>query len=330
MTTPIFLGFVGEVLLDVAVGVGTPASGSLIAATARLGGAPINAAVAAQLSADARVSPICSVGDDEIGHRIKSEMLGYGLCVESVRIAPGKTTSAGLYPIRDDGEESWSVYHRDADKQLPSPAEIQTILDRLDVIVFGAPSLADEECCRAVDALLRSKPKGCIVVFDANYRRSMWPDEESYRTAVSTMAEHVDVFKFNLLEASLYSGTRGSVDEIVGSVKGRPHQIAFTTLGARGCALVSQEGTYVSTVEQVTGSPIGAGDAFVGALALGLAVIGRRASPHPSPFALQILAAFANRCGRVAHFAAATCAPELKPLYEAEYATFRRAVEDLA
>lgn len=326
-TNSIRLGFVGEVLLDVVVGVGTGGSGDLFAVTSRLGGAPVNAAVvAAQLSSDAQVFPICSVGDDEIGRTVKSELLAFGLQTASVSTLPGRTTSVAMYPVRDDGEESWSVYHRDADIYLPQLADIQPIVDSLDVIVFGAPSLSVDETRLAVHSLLRSRSESSVVIFDANYRNSMWPSEESYRDAVSGVADYVDVFKFNLLEARLLTDCLGSVAEIVDATKRRLDQTVFLTLGSLGCALISRQETLWSSVDPVAGSPIGAGDAFVGALAVGLPLIRRTPTASPLTSALHILAGFANRCGRVANLSLAPCAHDLKPLYQAEYATFQRAM----
>jgi sugar/nucleoside kinase (ribokinase family) len=317
----ITVGFLGEILVDV---VATPTkhhhgpnSPDLVA---RLGGAPINAAVvASQLSSDVASYPICSMGDDWLGDFLYAELRKFPVKMDMVQRVPTRNTSVAFYPLDASGEQIWSEYHRDADLEILDPAAQLPRLGELDGLGFGSPTLAREETAQRLSFAIDRLPS-CAVAFDVNYRPSMWSDPATFRRVVSNWMSRVHLIKCNLSEAKLLVGTDGTPESTLRALHLANDQIVFLTLGDEGSML--RQGANLATLHtgRIEGNPIGAGDAFFAAVLTGLTLAKKKSWPGSSLFqSLVKIGEFGNRCGGIANLHRGACSTEVTSRYAEAY-----------
>lgn len=318
----LLLGFVGEVLLDViAAPRETNTKTTTIQIDARLGGAPINSAVvASQLSSDIASYPICSLGDDWIGDYLLNELRKYRTRLDMVSQIPDRDTSVAFYPVDSQREQSWSIYHRDADLEILSETWSKAFLQQLDGIAFGAPTLAHFQTTLRLKTILEAIEDSCLVLLDANYRAAMWNNPASYASTVLDWIPRVDIIKCNQFEAELLAGVNGDAKKVLRSLVVSDRQLVYMTLGSRGSVACYNNNIVMIPTAPIDGSPIGAGDAFTAGLLAGFALTSKTRKTKDALYDHVVaIGKFANNCGGIANLHSGACSIDVTSKYEQAY-----------
>jgi 2-dehydro-3-deoxygluconokinase len=113
-----------------------------------------------------------------------------------------KSKLPGLYLIRTDaaGERTFYFYRSNsAARELFKGQSVDDLIHGLlamDYLYLSAITLAildSESRERLWELLKKAKQKGTKIVFDTNYRASLWPDQESARSAIEQTLKWVDI-----------------------------------------------------------------------------------------------------------------------------------------
>jgi ribokinase len=275
------LTVLGSLNMDISVTVpALPAPGATVlggGATFAPGGKGANQAVAAvRLGAGAgiRVRMVGCVGDDDFGRTLKANLSNEGVDDRAVRAVPGAPTGIAMITVDQAGENIITVApgaNREVGRQdiavLGEPAD-----DLPSVLVISAevPVAAILAALAVVGDTDRAAPRALTVVNLAPAP----PQEE----AAAILAQRPDWLVVNELEAAAVlgrpvSGLRGAARAAADLVKAGAGN-AVVTAGAAGAACQVAHEPSPRTVPAFAiqaRDTVGAGDTFVGALAVALA-----------------------------------------------------------
>jgi ribokinase len=232
------------------------------------GGKGANQAVAAaRLGAAVRMTGCC--GDDEFGARLRAGLVAEGIGVAGLRVVPGVASGLALITVDPAGENSIAVaagangLAGDAEvaAAFAQPCDVLVLSAEIPVPVLGA-------------ALRRARAEGVRTVLN------LAPVPEG---AAGLLAERPDWLVVNAQEAAALAGPAPAGappagagapgrDAAAGLAAGLDGGHVVVTLGAAGAALAGPSVTAAVPGFPVTAvDTVGAGDAFVGALAVALA-----------------------------------------------------------
>ncbi len=240
------------------------------------GGKGANQAVAAaRLGADVRMAGC--VGGDDFGRQLLAALHAEGINADAVRTVPNVPTGLGLAMIAvDEAGENLIVVAPGANRQV-GPADVaRTVTNDVGILVISAEIPAP-----AIEQAL-AHPGPCIL--------NLAPAPANAPELVTAAAGHLDWLVVNESEAAAVLGrpvtgladARRAAAEL--TAKGPRH--AVVTAGAHGAALAGPDGAHAVEGFTVTAvDTVGAGDTFVGALAVALA------AGVPPPDALRAAAA---------------------------------------
>ena len=272
----------GSLNMDISVtvprlpGPGATALGS--AARFTPGGKGANQAVAAaRLGAAVRM--VGCVGDDDFGRRLLAALHAEGIDADAVRVAPKIPTGLAMIAV-DEAGENLIIVAPGANHRV-GPADVaKAAAGNHDILVISAEIPAP-----AIAQALAQTPGRKIL--------NLAPAPDNAAELVATAGEHLDWLVVNESEAAAVLGhpVRGlaNAKKAATELTANGPRHAVVTAGAHGAALASADapdGTH--TVEGFTVTAVdtvGAGDTFVGALAVALA------AGVPPPEALRAAAA---------------------------------------
>lgn len=229
-----------------------------------LGGAPANAAAAAS-KLGLEVGMIATVGDDFFGAHTIQALDHYRIFREGVRTSKKHPTSLALATSETETTERFTFY-RAADTEIKPWQTRAYHIDRNTTFTFGSLSLVAQRLRRVlIDSLTYAQEAGATIIFDANYRSSLWKSGEHFRASVNDVYRFVDVIKVNRVEAEVLTGQREPT-EAAKLLHNSGIPIVLITLGEQGCLAMSSAGTIVRPIDKIVESPdvIGTGDAFIG------------------------------------------------------------------
>lgn len=235
----------------------------------RVAGAESNVATAAA-RVGAEATWISKLPDSPLGRRVTSYLHGFGLDTDIVWTEEGRQ---GTYYIEFGGEPRGTnvIYDRaDAAVTTATPAELPT--DQIQESEMFAtsgitPALSTtlEETTAAL--LDDAQDAGTTTVFDLNYRSKLW-EPGTARESLAELLPAVDVLVTAERDAKLVlegDGTAEAMTREIASDWGC--EAVILTQGAAGAAaLAGDEFIEQPAYEADTRDPIGAGDAFLGAL----------------------------------------------------------------
>ena len=237
------------------------------AATFGAGGKGANQAVAAA-RLGAAVSMVGCCGDDEFGARLRAGLAAEGVGVTGLRAVPGVASGLALITVDPAGENSIAVAA--GANGLAGGAEVAAAFAQpCDVLVLSAEIPAGVLGA----ALRRARAAGVATVLN------LAPVPEG---AAGLLAERPDWLVVNAQEAAALAGRPPDARPADEVALGRDGAAALAaglgggqvvvTLGAAGAVLAGPSGTAAVPGFRVTAvDTVGAGDAFVGALAVALA-----------------------------------------------------------
>ena len=241
------------------------------------GGKGANQAVAAaRLGADVRM--VGCVGDDDFGRQLLANLQAEGINADAVRTVTGAPTGVALITVDRSGENLITVAPG-ANREVGPPEVAAAAASQADILVISAEI--------PVEAIAQALAGASGVTSVLN----LAPVPEHARALVADAGDHLDYLVVNEPEAAallgrpvdgLAAAQRAATDlaatDLAGTgltgtdlaASGPRH--AVVTAGAHGAALAGPDGHAVSEgfrVEPV--DAVGAGDTFVGALAVALA-----------------------------------------------------------
>ncbi|MED7926751.1 5-dehydro-2-deoxygluconokinase [Nonomuraea sp. LP-02] len=239
-----------------------------------LGGSPTNVAVAAARHG-LRSAVITGVGDDPFGEYVRRAIRGFGVddrYVATYPEAPTPVTFCEIFP-----PDHFPIYFYRGEH----PPDLRLTADSLDLEAIGAArmfwfsltGLSKEPSAAAHEAALtarRDAGSDGWTVFDLDYRASLWPSREAARAMAARMLPYADVAVGNLEEVETAVGVR-EPEAAAEALLAAGARVAIVKLGPEGVhARTRDESCLIKPVEVSVVNGIGAGDAFGGALCLGL------------------------------------------------------------
>ncbi len=143
---------------------------------------------------------VTALGDDVYSDSMLKTWQQEGLNTDLIYRVKNKLP--GLYLIRTDevGERTFYFYRQNsAARELfkaNSTIDLVSCLLTMDYLYLSGITLAildDEGRERLWQLLEKAKQKGAKIVFDTNYRTSLWPDVESAKTIIKRTLNYVDI-----------------------------------------------------------------------------------------------------------------------------------------
>jgi sugar/nucleoside kinase (ribokinase family) len=234
------------------------------------GGALANVAVAAARHG-APSALVGGVGEDRWGSWLIEELAAERVSTEWVTVVEGADTPLGIVLFDQVGEPGFQIYGEHiAPTMLASRRHLEPAIGRASAIVVGSNTMVgpvEREVTR--QAIEIAHDSAVPVLFDPNFRPNRWVDHAEATAFCRELAGASAVVKCNRTEAALITGERDPLDAAR----------ALATFGPRLAVVTSGDGTVLTAgvaeaehdppAAEVV-SPLGAGDAFMGALAAGL------------------------------------------------------------
>src|SRR5215510_5357138 len=228
----------GDDLFDIFANPGT--SESSIALDARVGGSPLNVAVA--LSRLERPTGfLAKISNDPFGRKIiaylKSEGVDTGLIVKSD--AP---TTLAIVALDDKGVPTYSFYtNGTADRSLAATELPARLPDAVRVVHIGSYTTALEPTASSLEALVTRERPRRFISYDPNIRPSIVPDPEVWRRRVAALTAQAHLVKASVEDIQfLYPGA--SVESVLADWLARGAGIAIATMGELGAVSVTKHG----------------------------------------------------------------------------------------
>ena len=279
---------VGEALMDV---VASPDGSS-----EHPGGSPANVAYGlGRLGVNTGL--LTSIGDDERGAAIHRHLSGAGVTLLPGSRSPGRTSSATA-TLAADGSATYD-FDIAWDLERMAPACVPKVLHTGSIATFLAPG-AD-----AVKALLQQCREECTLTYDPNIRPALLGSHAQATSIFEGLVALTDVVKLSDEDAQwLYP--RKDLDATAAHLLGLGANLAVITKGSRGSLLATAETRLtVPAVKSAVADTIGAGDAYMAALILGLLSCGIDNRGANSRGTVGLAPAVLEQLGRTASMAAA-------------------------
>jgi ribokinase len=268
----------GSLNMDISVTVPRlPAPGATVLGSAARftpGGKGANQAVAAaRLGAEVRMAGC--VGDDDFGRRLLAALRAEGVNADATRVVPGVPTGLAMIAV-DEAGENLIIVAPGANHQVGSPEVAAATDGPRDIVVISAEIPAPA----ITQALAQAGP--CIL--------NLAPAPQNAADLVAAAGRDLDWLVVNESEAAAVLGHRVSgladAKNAAAELVARGPRHAVVTAGAHGAALAGPDATHAIEGFNVQAvDTVGAGDTFVGALAVALA------AGVPAPEAVRAAAA---------------------------------------
>jgi sugar/nucleoside kinase (ribokinase family) len=264
----------GEAIVDLVCEKRTSAIEEADSFRPHFGGALANIAVAAR-RAGAAVALAGGAGDDPWGRWLRSRLEDEGIDLSWFSLVGGLRTPVAFVTFDGAGEPGFQIYGEGIE------ACVRSVSDRLpqaigdaSALVLGSNTLVGEpERSITLETRRMAMDAGAPVLFDPNVREHRWDDVEEAHELCRQLCEGAFCVRANLAEARAITGARDAA-EAAEELAALGARIAVVTRGSdgavmRGAAEADESGIGVDVV-----STLGAGDAFMGTLAAGLAAAG--------------------------------------------------------
>jgi fructokinase len=242
------------------------------------GGALANVAVACR-RAGAGASLVSGAGGDPWGDWLRDALAAEGIEMDAFALAAGAPTPVAFVTFRPGGEPEFHVYGEGiAAVMSAAAAGLDDALARGAALTFGSNTLVNdperELTMRAREtALAADKP----VLFDPNLRPTRWSDLDDAIRICRELTRDAFVVRTNREESRLITG-EDDPEAAASALCELGARLGVVTLGPDGALVRGATSARAPGVEVEVVSTLGAGDAFFGTLAAGLAATGWDAS----------------------------------------------------
>lgn len=216
---------------------------------------------------------ITALGDDDFSALMLHAWQKEGIVITEVLQIPGELP--GLYLIRNhpNGEKKFFYYRsQSAVRQMLEGASGDSICERLlnfDVIFLTGITLAIFSKLsrhKLIEVIQQSYAKKCIIVFDSNFRASLWDSRQEAQQVISSIFPYVTIALPSFPDEKELFGDKTPAHTIGRLRQSGIDEIAMK-LGEEGYYLSNPQGEIQVPVRQRVAPVIdtsGAGDAFNG------------------------------------------------------------------
>lgn len=239
-----------------------------------LGGALANVAVACR-RAGAEASLVGGVGDDEWGARMRAALEREGVGLSWFDLVADVPTAVAFVTFGDDGEPAFQVYGEGIERAMQAAdADLEEAIATGTALAFGSNTMVtDSERALTLRARGLALDAGVPVLFDPNLRPTRWAEAADALRACREACEGAFCVRTNREEARLLTGEDDPA-AAAEALCGLGARLAVVTLGPEGALMRGAVSAEAPGVEVDIVSTLGAGDAFMGTLAAGLAEAG--------------------------------------------------------
>ena len=262
------------------------------------GGAPANVAVQiARLGLKSAF--IGKVGDEAFGHHLADVLAKEGVEVSGMRYDAFARTTANFIALPDENTAEFLFYRNPGADMRLAPEELDVeLIRRGRAFCFGSLGLVDDPLLSTTHkALETAHAAGNLVVFDANYRPTLWNTEAAARARCLEVLKQVDVLKVNEIELPLLTQPGLSYLEGTQALLAQGPRLVVLTLGPQGSFFACASGSGMISgflVHCVDAS--GCGDSFTGSLIYQL-LKNADWQAHLTPEYLKPILRFSNAAG---------------------------------
>ncbi len=212
------------------------------------------------------------VGADGWGRWLARGLAGQGVETRWLATLEGADTPVALIEFGPDNEPAFQVYGEHIGPTMAATSGfLKEAVAASRAVVIGSNTMVGdterEVTRRAVDL---ARDFGLPVLLDPNYRPNRWTSEHPAREFCMELAGLSTVVKLNLAEAELLTGIADPLAAANELVSSGPELVVVTTGEGEIITAGASRAAHVP-VPAETVSPLGAGDAFMGGLAAGLA-----------------------------------------------------------
>ena len=236
-----------------------------------VGGSPTNVAVAAaRLGLHAGIAT--KVGDDAFGRYVHNRLTDWSVDTTYVGVEQGAQTPLAMAAL-DPPETPSVIFYRGA--AAPDTTLIQgdvpaDVIESVSVLWVSQGSLAQGSTADTCVAWMAQRTRDQLTVLDLDYRASLWPSVDAARSMAQEAIAHATVVVGNREECAVAIGT-DAPDAAVDALLSAGVPLAVVKMGAEGVMLATAtERVRIPALPIDVVCGLGAGDAFGGALSLGL------------------------------------------------------------
>ena len=251
---------------------GTPADRATTF-VAHLGGSTANVAVAlARLGM--RASMLTVVSDDAVGRFCLRELRRYGVGTEHVHVIGGEARTSLAVAESRLGDYQCVIYRNGAADFALSREHVQAVdFAAFDALAVTGTALAVEPSRSAVlQALADARLAGVVTVLDLDFRPYSWPSRGVAASLCAQAARLCDIVVGNEEEFDLLAGSPQRGFDEAQALAARGAALVVHKRGAEGCVALRADERVVAPPFSVRAlKPVGAGDAFLGAMLAALA-----------------------------------------------------------
>ncbi len=215
------------------------------------------------------------VGSDHWGEWLVTGLASEGVETDWIAILEGARTPMAIAIFDSSGEPSFQIY---GEHIGPTMAATDDFLDDAveggSALIVGSNTMvgeAEREVTRRAVGLARKA--GTPVLLDPNHRPTRWQEKADAIEFGLELARQTTVLKCNREEATLLTGEDDKVKAAQVLAGLGPRLVVVTDREAEIVTAGEAEARWVPERIEVV-SPLGAGDAFMGSLAAGLAGLG--------------------------------------------------------
>jgi fructokinase len=247
----------------------------------RFGCALANVAVAASRGG-AAVALAGGVGEDDWGRWIRDRLHEEEVELRFFSLVAGARTPIAFVTFDHRREASFAVYGEGIAATIASVSgRLEEAIGAASALIFGSNTLVGErERELTLHARALALAGGVPVLFDPNVRGHRWAELELARRLCREACAGAFLVRANLEESRWLAGLPENADAETSAARicALGARIAVVTRGPDGAVMRGEVEAEHPGVEVETVSTLGAGDAFVGTLAAGLAERGWEAS----------------------------------------------------
>jgi fructokinase len=238
----------------------------------RFGGAPANFACACAELARKRVHVqlASAIGTDKLGDEARQRLLNHGVDLAHLQVSPHLTGQV-LINLDEHGRASYRFLEDSAWDHLHDGLELVASAKQASIIHFGTLGQRSATARKTVRKALMATSPDCKRILDINLRAPHWSPE-----LILESLPLANVLKLNDEELPIIAevmGIHGTEPQLLHTILKRfSLQLIALTRGDRGSFLLSASGESSEESSKTVSvvNTVGAGDAFVATLALGL------------------------------------------------------------
>ena len=211
------------------------------------------------------------MGDDAWGRWLSGVLEREGIDTRWHARVPGVATPVAFVTFDERGEPSFQIYGEGIVAGVRSLAGREAgLVEAASALVFGSNTLVGEpERALTLEARRLARRREVPVLFDPNIRSHRWGSLDSAAELCREVCDGAFLVQANREEAELLTGERDPARAASG-LAAFGARLAVVTRGADGAIMRGAAEAEAPGVRVEVASTMGAGDAFMGALAAGL------------------------------------------------------------